>query len=296
MPVGVEIVRQRRRGACSSFKRRIITISVVFVLGSLTGCGLSPDWKPTPAATPVSLNLPTRAASNLSAEALYADTTRHSGVTSFRFASLPAGAVLPPAPSGESELGVSLLLDARTTIRGELYQIGGAAVPAILILGGETAAWGALPQKLSQAGFVVLALQIGQATPARHIDLMLRSLIALPGIDAGAIGLVGEGRAADLAMLGCAVNTLCDALALFSPTSRATLLNMIPSFGARPLWLSASRSDSGSHAAALSLSQALPHQAQFVELPSGFGTELLHAAPGLADQLVDWFSLQLKDA
>lgn len=262
----------------------------------LSGCGLSPDWKPAPSPTPISLKLPTRAPSNLSAEALYADTTRHSGVTSFRFASLPAGAVLPPAPTGNSELDVTVLLDARTTIRGELYQTGGAAFPAILILGGETASWGALPHKLSQAGFVVLALQIGPATPARHIDLMLRSLIALPAVNAGAIGLVGEGRSADLAMLGCAVNTLCDALALFSPTSRATLLNMIPSFGARPLWLSASRSESASHAAALSLSQALPGQAKFVELDSGFGAELLDAAPELADQLVNWFTLHLKDA
>lgn len=262
----------------------------------VAGCGLSPDWTPAPSPTPFSLQLPTRVASNLSAEALYADRTRHSGVTSFRFASLPAGAILPPAPLGDSELDVTVLLDARTTIRGELYQSGGAAIPAILILGGETADWGALPHNLSQAGFIVLALQIGPATPARHIDLMLRSLIALPAVNAGAIGLVGEGRSADLAMLGCAVNTLCDALALFSPTSRATLLNMIPSFGARPLWLSASRSDSASHAAAQSLSQALPGQAKLIEIPSGFGTDLLHVAPELADQLVDWFTLQLKDA
>jgi len=278
------------------FSRAIFSLLFGFAIGALAGCGLSPDWKPAPAPTPFSLTLPTRVASNLSAEALYADTTRHSGVTSFRFASLPAGAVLPPAPLGDSELGVTVLLDARTTIRGELYQTGGEAAPAILILGGETADWGALPNKLSQAGFVVLALQIGPAEPARHIDLMLRSLIALPAVNAGAIGLVGEGRSADLAMLGCAVNTLCDALALFSPTSRATLLNMIPSFGERPLWLSASGSDSASHAAALSLSQALPDQAKLVELPSGFGTELLDAAPGLTDQLVAWFTLHLKDA
>ena len=261
------------------FKRYIASILLAIVVFPFAGCGLSPDWRPTPEATAITLRIPTRAPANLSAEALYSDTTRHTSTTSNRFASLPAGAILPPAPSGDSEMGVSVLLDARTTIRGELYQTGGAPLPAILILGGEIAAWGALPQKLSQAGFVVLVLQTGPSEPARHIDLMLRSLIALPGVDAGAIGLVGEGRSADLAMLGCAVNTLCDALALFSPTSRATLLNMIPSFGERPLWLTASRSDSASHAAALSLSQALAGQAQYVELESGFGAGLLDAAP-----------------
>ena len=108
--------------------------------------------------------------------------------------------------------------------------------------------------------------------------------------------MIGESRSADLAMLGCAVNTLCDALALFSPKSSETLLNMIPSLGARPLWLTASRSDSESHAAALSLAQALGDQAQLVEVDSGRGADLLNAEPGLADRLVSWFVLQLKDA
>lgn len=181
-------------------------------------------------------------------------------------------------------------------IQGELYQGGGEPEPAILILGDETSAWGALPLKLSQAGYVVLALRIGPTTPARQVDLMLQSLIAIPGVNAGAIALVGEARYADLAMLGCVVNTLCDALALFSPTSRETLLNMIPSLGSRPLWLAASRSDSQSHAAALSLSQALPGQAQFVEVNGGHGAALLEAEPSLADELINWFALQLQDA
>lgn len=273
-----------------------ILLLFALTMSLLSGCVLSPDWQPLPAATAVVMRVPTRAPYPASAEAQYTENTRHSSMTSYHFASLPSGAILPPAPSGASERGVRLLLDARTMIQGELYAGGGEPEPAILILGDETSAWGALPLKLSQAGFVVLALQIGPTTPARQVDLMLQSLIAIPGVNAGAIGLVGEARYADLAMLGCVVNTLCDALALFSPTSRETLLNMIPSFGSRPLWLAASRSDSQSHAAALSLSQALPGQAQFVEVYGGHGATLLEAEPSLADQLVNWFALQLKDA
>ncbi|MCY3915446.1 MAG: hypothetical protein OXG49_05480 [Chloroflexi bacterium] len=264
----------------------------------LAGCGLSPDWPQPPkvAATAVSISLPSPAAFIPSAEAQYSDNTRHIGITSYNFASLPVGAILPPAPSSASERGVTLLLDARTTIPGELYRRGGQPEPAILILGAEVSAWGSLPLQLSQAGFVVLALQVGPTTPTRQVNLMLQSLIAIPGVNAGAIGIAGEARSADLAMLACSVNTLCDALALSSPTSRDTLLNMMPSFGARPLWLAASRNDSESYAAALALSQAASGQAQFIEAAGGRGADLLMAQPDLADQLVAWFALHLKDA
>ena len=283
-------------GAALGFKRGILIACCALLSVGLAGCGLSPDWPPTPEPTAVPLRLPTRAASKLREEALYSDTTRHSGSTRYSFASLPAGAVLPPAPVGGSERGVTVLLDASTMIQGELYQSGSQPAPAILALGAEISTWGALPQKLAQAGFIVLALRTEAATPARHVDLMLQSLIAIPAVNAGAIGIVGEARSADLAMLACSVNTLCDALALFSPTSRETLLNMLPSFGGRPLWISASRSDSGSYEAAVSLAQALPGQAQFMEAAGGYGAELLDAQPGLADDLVEWFALQFKDA
>lgn len=297
MPAGLERLRhQASPQGRPGFKRGVLLLLLVFSLVPLAACGLSPDWGRTPEATAISLSIPTRAAYGAGAEAQYSDNTRHTGTTSYSFASLPAGAILPPAPSGESELGVSVLLDAGTAIQGELYQGGDQPEPAILILGDESSAWGSLPKKLSQAGFVVLALRTGPTTPARQVDLMLQSLIAIPGVNAGAIGLVGEARAADLAMLGCAVNTLCDALALFSPTSRETLLNMVSSFDKRPLWLAASRSDSESRAAALSLSQALPGQAQFVEVDGGRGANLLEAAPSLADQLVNWLALHLKGA
>ena len=298
MPAGVESLLHRspsRRRSC--FRRSILSILFAFALGALAGCGLSPDWRPPgeASATASPVAIPTYTEFVLSSEGLFTDAIRHIGVTSRYLASLPAGAVLPPAPSGDSERGVSVLLADRTTLHGELYQGGDQSQPAILILGGEISAWGTLPLQLSQVGFVVLVIQTDPLTPARQVETLLQSLIAIPGVDASAIGVIGEARSADLAMLGCAVNTLCDALALFSPTSRQTLLNMIPSFGERPLWLTASRSDSESHAAALSLSQALRGRAQLVEVDSGRGAGLLNAEPGLADRLVTWFALQLKD-
>ncbi len=232
----------------------------------------------------------------LRTEALYRDDLRHSGVTTADLASLPAGAILPPVPSGDSERGVSLLIDNRTTISGELYRQSVQLAPALMLMGAEVSAWGSLPHQLSAAGFVVLVLRTDPLMPARQVDAMLQSLIAIPGVNAGAIGLIGEARSADLAMLGCSVNSLCDALALFSPTSRATLMNMLPSYGERPLWLAAGRSDSRSHAAALALYQGLRGQAHFVEIDNGRGLDLLRAEPSLADQLVDWFVHHLRDS
>ncbi len=299
MPAGPDRLDPRPSFRLYCFLRSCCFPPICFALAMsvLAGCGLSPDWPQTPiaTATAISITLPPPAAFIPSAEAQYSENTRHTGVTSYSFASLPAGAILPPAPSAASERGVTLLLDARTTIPGELYRRGGQPQPAIMILGAEVSAWGSLPNQLSQAGFVVLALQIGPTTPARQVDLMLQSLIAIPGVNAGAIGIAGEARSADLAMLACSVNSLCDALALFSPTSRDTLLNMIPSFGGRPLWLAASRNDSESYAAALALSQALSGQTQFIEAAGGRGADLLNAEPELADRLVAWFKLHLKN-
>lgn len=277
--------------------RKFLIIRLAAIVGMLAGCGLSPDWQPTSApTTAVSSLVPTPTEFVLSREALYRDDLRHLGVTTANLASLPAGAILPPAPSGESDRGVSLLLDIRTTIAGELYLQSSQPAPALMILGAEISSWGSLPHQLSAAGFVVLVLQTDHLMPAGQVDTMLQSLIAIPGVNAGAIGLIGEARSADLAMLGCSVNSLCDALALFSPTSRATLMNMLPSYGERPLWLAAGKSDSQSHAAALALYQGLRGQAQFVELDEGRGADLLRAQPDLADQLVDWFVYHLRDS
>ena len=298
MPRGLDPVTGNAHGKLRLWRRSdFFIIMLAAIAGMLGGCGLSPDWQPTAAPTAaVSRLVPTPTEFILRTEALYRDDLRHRSVTTFDLASLPAGAILPPAPYGESDRGVSLLLDNGTIIVGELYRQSSQPAPAIMILGAELSAWRSLPQQLSAASFVVLVLQTDPLMPARQVETMLQSLIAIPGVNAGAIGLIGEARSADLAMLGCSVNSLCDALALFSPTSRATLMNMLPSYGERPLWLAVGRNDSQSHAAALALAQGLRGQAQLIELDQGRGADLLRIAPGLEKQLVDWFAHHLRDA
>ena len=168
--------------------------------------------------------------------------------------------------------------------------------PGILLLASELAGWGALPSTLSQRGFAVLVVQSEPLTPARQVEAILQSFIAAPGVDAGSIGVVGADQAADIAALGCAVNSLCDALALLSPRSRDTLLNMLPSYGDRPLWLAAGQDDVESFTAASALAQEATGEARLFEASAGRGLALLQLQPNLADELVSWLQRQLQSA
>jgi len=230
----------------------------------------------------------------LDSEALYELDSRAIGGTSPSLASFPAGAILPPVPDGQSEQGVSLILDAETTLIGEFYPPVGPRQPGVLLLSSRLAGWGALPSMLWQGGFAVLAAQTEPLAPARQVEAILQSFIAAPGVDAGSIGVIGADEAADIGALACAVNSLCDALALLSPRSKDTLLNVMPSYGDRPLWLAAGQDDVESFSAAAALAEAATGEAQFFQASAGRGMALLQYQPGLADELVAWLRRQLQ--
>lgn len=276
--------------------RRRIVLSVLLVGMLLVGCRLPIGARPTAETTatlaPRFDQTPT--IQIISSEELYGEDARAIGETSRGLASFPAGSVLPPAPTGASERGVTVLLDASASISGQLFDAEGPRQPGMLVLGDGVNAWGNLPLKLSQSGYVTLVLVTEATTQARHVETMLQSLIALPNVDAGLIGVVGAGRAADLALLGCAVNSLCDALALLSPMSRATLLNMLPSYGARPLWLAAGENDEEAFHTASDLAEAAQGEARFVAVAEGRGASMLQFQPELGDDLLVWLQSQLN--
>ena len=139
-----------------------------------------------------------------------------------------------------------------------------------------------LAKQLEAAGFIVFALETEGRLRAGQLNTVLRSMLAINTVDAGKIGIVGAEGSADLALLGCAINDLCDAAALLSPLSRDTLLNMMPSYDTRPLWVAAAKDDIEAYAAALALSQTALGEVQFHELNSGRGIDLLNeqAKPG----------------
>ena len=218
-------------------RESVALLATAAIVVALSACLLpfSAISLPSPTQTPRPPILPSPTALVLRSDELYPDESDQVGSSIPSYGSLPAGAVLPPAPAGESERDVMVALDARTVLRGELFQIDTRLQPGILVLGTELGSWGRLPLQLAEAGFVVLVLKTETSTQARHVETSLQSLIAVSGVDAGKIGVIGEARSADIALIACAVNSLCDAVALLSPVSRETSLNLIPSFGDRPL-------------------------------------------------------------
>ncbi len=277
-------------------KRALFTVLIAALL-ALAGCdfplaALNPTAPPT--ASPFPSPLPQPTVEILTSAELYARETRHIGETSPSYASFPVGAALPPLRAGDSPYGVSVPLAAETVLSGELFQLSPTLQPALLLLGADRAAFGALPARLAEAGFVVLLLETDARVEASQVEIMLQSLIALPGVDASRIGILGAAPAADIAAIGCAVNSLCDALALLSPRARATLLNMLPSLGPRPLWLAASQADSEAFNTASALAAAARGETHFFQVAAGQGAGLLSAQPELANQLTDWFIRQLQ--
>ena len=246
-----------------------------------------------PAATEAPTIAPTATIHVISSDELYREDTRAIGETSSSLASFPAGAILPPAHTGESELAVSVLLAAGASIHGELYAPSGPRRAGLLLLGQGSEAWGAFPLRLSEAGFVALVLRANAKTQARQVETMLLSLIALPSVDAGKIAVIGAGAAAELALLGCAANSLCDALALLSPPAQAAMLNVLPSFIERPLWLAAGQDDSAALQQVKALAEAAPGETRFAQVRHGQGASML-SQPELADELVSWLELRLN--
>ncbi|MCY4540646.1 MAG: hypothetical protein OXE52_20690 [Chloroflexi bacterium] len=229
----------------------------------------------------------------LSSEELYRDDASVIGRTDPSFAALPVDAVLPPAPVGDSTRRVKVVLEDGAVLEGERYGFSVLRQPGILILSRDVSKWRPLTKRLAERGFIVLALETGGWLEAQHLSTILRSLTAISKVDAGWIAIIGADRSADLALLGCAVNELCDAAALLSPLSRDTLLNMLLSYGARPLWLAAARDDAEANAAARALARSAAGEAQFLEYDRGRGVELLVNQPEILDQLAEWLSLNL---
>ncbi len=272
----------------------LLALAIALMLSACSAESLSRQ-RPAPSQTPHPTIAPSPRPRILSSDELYPAADSAAGETSRSYASLPPGAVLPPAPSGESAFGVRVVLDARTVLRGNLFQSGSQLAPGILILGADLGAWGSLPAQLAEAGNIVLALETTPTSQARQIEAMLQSLIAIPSVDAGSLGVLGAAEAADLALLGCAVNSLCDALALLSPLSRDTLLNMLPTYGARPLLLMASRADSAAFETALALRRSALGEAELLEAEAGRGAAMLQAQPALSRYIQEWFQQQLTN-
>ncbi|HVU14681.1 MAG TPA: hypothetical protein VHD90_25570, partial [Phototrophicaceae bacterium] len=187
-----------------------------------------------------------------------------------------------------------------TQLSGDLYTSATQDIsPGLLLLASSNDVWGNLPQQLQQKGYTVLVmplranLVINSATAVGDFEAMIQSLEQVA--DPGHLGVIGAQGGADVGLAGCAVEALCDALVMLSPTSLDIAQNTITRYNPRPLYLAVAQDDSASYAIIQYLRSAAQGEVGY-DAPSGSasGAALLQADPTLSDQLIQWISKELN--
>ena len=218
--------------------------------------------------------------------------------------SIPFNAELPPivmTPTGDEGFGVSsvqISLGNSEMLVGNLYENPPVELeqgplrqrlPGVLLIGAPLSAWGDVPAQIRDGGYTVLVVNLpGTATTANFVTVM-RAFSETRSVNPGLIAVVGAGEGANLALIGCAVERLCDAAALLSPTARATLLNIIVDYNPRPLLVAASQDDTTAYETALALRDATIGTFSLQEFESaGSGTMILDQQPALVGTIIQW--------
>jgi 2-C-methyl-D-erythritol 2,4-cyclodiphosphate synthase len=127
-------------------------------------------------------------------------------------------------PSDNPGQTVEITAEDGVLLQGELYVITDVLAPGVLLLADDGASWGDFPDKLYAAGYTVLVMPVRPANALSDFHVMLQTLIN--GVaDPARLGVVGAGNGANVALLGCADDDLCDAVALLSPLPDPALLD-----------------------------------------------------------------------
>lgn len=301
--------------------RRLLIVSLVWVI--CVGCDAFTPATPTPTRH---FSAPTVAPSPTvgirTSDELYDDVSdslandglfRGSGQNDPTAAAMPNEGDLPPfvlspldsplaTPPFGSAQTVQIVMNDGVILRGQLREyisdqlvpdadlIGQrrAKVPGVLLLAADGSAWGALPTRLHAAGFTVLAMSLPDNTQTPYISTLLISLSEVTTVDPNRIAIIGAERYADMALLTCSINTLCDALALLTPISNDTLANVVTTYLPRPLFVSSARDDAETLRTAQTLVGLAGGAAAWYPYETGRGTNLVMLYPELVDALVAW--------
>jgi hypothetical protein len=223
---------------------------------------------------------------------IYGDSIRD-GQNDPTAAALPRDSALPPLDTGSiSETGammVDLFLSDGTALNAHLYQPNTEGRGAgIMLIGEALDAWGTLPNDLQAAGFTALVVELPALLRAEDMDTLLLSFSENGTVDPSKIAVIGSMAGADIALFGCAVYPLCDAVVLMSPQSRDSLLNVLPNFNPRPMLVIVGQSDEESYAAATGLAASFAAGSQLLEQSSGTGAGLLALNSELNGAIVAW--------
>lgn len=209
-------------------------------------------------------------------------------------ASLPSGGALPPvavgtAPASGGPQIVQIVMNDGVNVSGELYESGTGRVPGILLIGAPPGAWGDFPARLQASGFTVLAVQMREPATTADFSALLVALSEVGTVDPGSIAVIGAETGADMALIGCAVDLLCDTAALLSPLAGDTLLNIIVDYNPRPLLLAADQQDADVFRTVQGLEQLAGGEVLLQPLNNaGRGTAMLQARRDLGELIIQW--------
>ncbi|MEO8394073.1 MAG: hypothetical protein ABI700_13875 [Chloroflexota bacterium] len=221
-------------------------------------------------------------------------------------AALPRDSELPPLAAGTMVPGqthqpITVTAPDGTQLIGDLYVSPTQALsPGILMIAPDSKAWLDLPLQLQNKGYTVLAMplradQVVNSTEALgDFEAMIQALSQVG--DPGHLAVIGAESGADLALAGCAADTLCKALVLLTPTNQEIAQLGITRYNPRPLFLAVAQNDSAN----FGISEYLRGSAQGGEVGydsvdgSAKGAALLQASPALGDQLIEWIGKQLN--
>jgi hypothetical protein len=213
-------------------------------------------------------------------------------------AALPRDAALPPlgvGPAGDAQQ-VAITAEDGAQLAGVLYQSGAVRLPGVLLLAESPQAWGDFPKQLHDAGFTVLVMGVRPEAALADFRVMMQSLSSGEA-DPARLGVVGAGVGANVALLGCSGEPLCDTAALLSPSNGTSLVNAMLAFNPRPLFLTASQDDADSFAAAKSLQSAARGEVLMQPFDTaGHGVALLINRPDLSNLIIQWLKRQLSSS
>lgn len=270
---------------------------ILIILGAmLSACSALPQ-APTPTPTrdfagPTLAPSPTTQI--LRSNELYANEIRD-GQNNLTAAALPNVGALPPVAAGTPDPNggatVQIAIDANRVVLGDLYERrdGVQRRPGILLLNEDRLAWGLLPAELLAAGYTVLSVALPPLPQVSDVDILLNSLSETGSVDPGRIGVIGAERGADLALLACAENAICDALVMVSATARGTALNVVPNYAPRPLLLVASSTQPDSFETAQSIAAFAGDIGQFQPSEVGQGANIADANPAVRETIRAFF-------
>ncbi len=228
----------------------------------------------------------------------YAGESASMGQVEATAAALPSGGMLPPVPVGPSSFEgaeqVQIVVAEDFFLTGERHQTGTERLPGLLLWGDDAPlAWGDLPHRLRDAGFIVLVVPLWEAATADDLSLLLETLTT--GLaDPSYIGVIGTGHAADLALMGCADEPICDTVVLLSPLSQQSLLSALPRYNPRPLLQVVTEQDEEAFTVAQAVNAAATGEKMLQGLNNaGRGAAILQNRPDVGDLIIEWMQRYL---